>query len=429
MTNPVIDFNKYINDPGIVSLRFSTDVAYVDSNYVHGQGSGDKHSVIVLKNTKQKISIVHPLSAFIFWKWKRKEYNTQRLQAIHLCQFLNYILIEERHKFRLKSLSDLSFNHGTTFLNHLLSNKRSSHSVKNIERTLVHFYRFLAEKGCASNYNETDFEEDTLSNYPSRLYTVTPFNVRYSTSYRFSQEDKNTKAIEHTLPIRYLFPFLRTALRVAPRIALGIYMSMFGGLRAGEVSNIRIIDLTPYGDSDATGGMKVSLATHDLRNDIRDTAGTSRVKRQRKQFVFNIKGVLSILYKDHMKRYHSLSPSKNDSIYTPLFINRDGKAMTGKCIRYHFNKTKVAFIQELLSSENPDDVITALNLQSTKWSFHIGRGIFTNLTAKSAKNPYEVALARGDRSIFSALTYMADTPEMKAEVEKLLEEIFMSYSI
>ncbi|MGE7272161.1 hypothetical protein ACQKK5_11960 [Brevibacillus panacihumi] len=186
---------------------------------------------------------------------------------------------------------------------------------------------------------------------------------------------------------------------------------MFGGLRAGEVANIRVIDITPYGDSHASGGMKVSIVTQDLRKDIGDKSGTSQVKRERKQFVFNIKDVLPLLYKEHMKRYSLSDRSQKSSIYDPLFINRDGKAMTGKSIRYYSNKIKAEFIRELLASDNPDAVITALNLQSTKWSFHIGRSIFTNLTAKTAKNPYEVALAKGDLSIYSALTYMSDTPE------------------
>ncbi|EST53896.1 hypothetical protein T458_20340 [Brevibacillus panacihumi W25] len=73
---------------------FCTDVAFLQIDNIREYR---KHSVIMLKNSITNQSIIHPLTAFIFWKWKRKEYNTQRLQAIHLCQFLNYILIEKRN--------------------------------------------------------------------------------------------------------------------------------------------------------------------------------------------------------------------------------------------------------------------------------------------------------------------------------------------
>lgn len=385
-----------------------------------------KHALILLKNTSSDISIVHPLTAFIFWKWKYKSYNTQRLQATHLCQFLNYILITHQSNFKLKSLQDLKFEHATNFLNDLLKDKRTNATVKNIERTLLQFYKFLAVKKCSKQFSIDDF---TKTNNPkeNKNYTISPFKVRYSNS-SSNARYTDMKVIEHTLPIKYILPFLRTSIHTAPSIALAIYFSIFGGLRIGEVVNITLKDITPYGDIHGKGGIKISLNSRSLRSDIQDTSGTTYVKKSRLQFVYNIKNILPIIYSEHLKILKKHLNISNLPVNTPLFINRDRKAMTGKSMRYHFEKVKKNFINELGKSTNSDDIITSLNLMSTKWSFHIGRGTFTNLIAKVANNPYEIALSRGDSSIFSALTYMADSNELKYSIEKILDDMFNTES-
>lgn len=402
-------------------FRFCLGNALVKSNN-NTDSTHRKHALILLKNLSLDISIVHPLTAFIFWKWKYKSYNTQRLQATHLCKFLNYILITHQSTFKLKSLQDLKFEHATLYLNDLLKGKQTNATVRNIERTLLNFFKFLAVKKCSSQFTINDFSETNNSN-SNKNYTISPFKVRYSnnsTNARYTE----MKAIEHTLPYKYILPFIRMSIHTAPSIALAIYFSIFGGLRIGEVVNLTLKDITPYGDIHGKGGIKLSLTSRLLRPDIKDTSGTSYVKKSRLQFVYNIKNILPVLYEEHLK---FLKKSLNISelpVNTPLFINRDRNAMTGQSMRYHFNKVKKDFINELAKSNNSDDVITSLNLISTKWSFHIGRGTFTNLIAKVANNPYEIALSRGDSSIFSALTYMADSNELKQSIEKVLDDMF-----
>lgn len=218
--------------------------------------------------------------------------------------------------------------------------------------------------------------------------------------------------------------FLRTAVSISPSIAFAIYLSIFGGLRAGEIVNITMSDLTPYGDQYGKGGLLILLSTRNLRTDIKDTSGTSRVKRDRKQFVYSANGLLSILYQDHILELQNKLGRDDLELECPLFMNRDGKALSGKSLRDLFHKVKRQFLQELSSSSNPDDVITSINLQSTRWSFHIGRGTFTNLLAKVAKNPYDIALPRGDQNIRSSLTYISDHSETKKRIEELIDKIY-----
>lgn len=389
-------------------LSFTIDVAFVEYRD-KAKRIIRKHAVLMLKNNRNNKTIVHPLTAFIHWRWKYKEYNTQRLQGIHLTQFLNYVLVENRSKYKLSSLCELTAVHGTDFLNNLIIKGNSNRSVKNVERTVNYFYTFLAEKGSLNTYDVTD-------------KTIEPFNPMYSKEFAYDVKRGNA-AIEHSLPPRLIFMFLRTAISISPSIAFATYLSIFGGLRAGEVVNIIKSDVTPYGDQYGTGGLQILLGTRNLRTDIRDISGTSRVKRDRKQFVYSVNGILPTLYRNHLIELQRKLGRELD-LNSPLFINRDRKALTGKSLRDAFNKVKKKFLSDLASSQNPDDVITAINLQSTKWSFHIGRGTFTNLLAKTAKNPYDLAVARGDKSILSSLAYMSDTEEMKKKIENLIDNIY-----
>ncbi|MDQ0899883.1 site-specific integrase [Paenibacillus sp. V4I7] len=389
-------------------FSFCIDVSFVKYK-VKGIQQIRKHAVLMLKNRKNNTSIVHPLTAYIQWKWKYKEYNTQRLQGTHLAQFLNYLLIDNRKKYKLNSLSELTISYGTDFLNHLLSKGNSNKSVRNVERTLKYFYSFLIEKGNLRNSDDTNPD-------------VTTFNPMYSKEFAYNAERQKV-TIEHTLPPRLLLMFLRTAVSVSPSVAFAIYLSIFGGLRAGEIVNIKISDLTPYGDQYGKGGLMILLRTRNLRTDIKDISGTSRVKRDRRQFVYSVKDLLPTLYKNHITEIQK-KLGKDLEMDSPLFINRDGKALTGKSLRDAFKKVKKNFLFGLHSSQNPDDIITAINLQSTKWSFHIGRGTFTNLLSKKAKNPYDIALPRGDKNITSSLVYMSDTEEMKSSIEELINNLY-----
>ncbi|RUS50876.1 hypothetical protein QI30_18955, partial [Kurthia sp. 3B1D] len=68
-----------------------------------------------------------------------------------------------------------------------------------------------------------------------------------------------------------------------------------------------------------------------------------------------------------------------------------------------FEKVKDAFLESVLKSGNQQDYLL---LTSNTWSTHIGRGIFTNILLDLGLSATQVALARGDRNINSALHYV-----------------------
>ncbi|ASJ54549.1 hypothetical protein BP422_13860 [Brevibacillus formosus] len=372
-----------------------------------------KHAVIVLKNLQNQKEIIHPVTDFILSRWKGRAYNTQRTHANNVMMFLNYVLLDNRKHFKVTSLEKLELSHGSSFLNDLTRSGKSRVTVKSAERTLTEFFVFLSKKGIV-DIAPDEFKKSSMYYDARKSYTLSPFDGVILPG----RSKKSNTA--HMIPEEYILPFLELAVQVANPIALGVYMQFFGGIRVGGLVNIRRSNITTIG-AYGENGLVIKLDTQMLRQDISDTSGSSFVKKPRKQYVFPIQDWLSILYKKHLENYKPKDGSD------ALFINRDGKAMTGRTYRDYFTKLKRKFLEQLRKSSNPNDKMWALKLESMKWSTHLGRGVFTNLLSEEAANPYDIALPRGDDSLVSAMAYQGNTMRMKENLERRMDEMYKNY--
>jgi hypothetical protein len=86
-----------------------------------------------------------------------------------------------------------------------------------------------------------------------------------------------------------------------------------------------------------------------------------------------------------------------------------------------------AFLNVLKNSSEPSEKVAALKLREYKWSTHIGRGIFTNLLAEEAQNPYDIALPRGDSNLSSSMVYQGNTLRMKENLENRMNDLYKDY--
>jgi len=84
-------------------------------------------------------------------------------------------------------------------------------------------------------------------------------------------------------------------------------------------------------------------------------------------------------------------------------------------------------LKQLRNSSNPDDLVYAIKLEEYKWSTHLGRGIFTNLLAEEADNPYDIALPRGDSNLASSLVYQGNTERMRKKLEDRMQHLYKDY--
>lgn len=288
---------------------------------------------------------------------------------------------------------------------------KSRATVLSYRRTITEFYIYLSKNNLISTLSTSN---EHLIN--SQNLIVNYIKTQFENIVIPSSEKSN---IEHDIPHIYLLRFLEITFEVAHPIALGVYMQIFGGLRNGEVVNIRTPDIKligPYGQD----GLLLNVQNNMNRTDIKDGSGSSYVKKPRDQLVLGFRDWLKQLYILHYQQY-----IKNSNT-NALFINKTGMPMTGASYRYYFTKAKIAFINYLKHSQDPNDKIASIALSNTDWSTHIGRGIFTNMLAEVAKNPQDVALLRGDDNISSSLDYMSNTKRMKTNLEHYLNQLYIN---
>lgn len=184
--------------------------------------------LIAIKNTEKGTYINHHLSNFIIDKWGLKSFNTQKKHATNAVKFFNY-LINQHPVLQIKNLVNLTVAQGTMYLNWLGTTGVSQDTVKNAERTLIHFYVWGIKEAIFTKVDITEFNE-ALSRHNKASFQ-SPFQVIYP--------QKKVKEIEHVIPFEFIPVFLEIAIIHAPRIALGIYLQVFGGLFVSEVLNIK----------------------------------------------------------------------------------------------------------------------------------------------------------------------------------------------
>ncbi|MEW5552192.1 site-specific integrase [Peribacillus frigoritolerans] len=386
-------------------FKFITHPIWID--YVIGENQTvreKKHlCLIALKDIEKDTYVIHHLSNFIIGKWGYKSFNTQKKHATNTVKFLNY-LINHYPSLKIKNLTELTITHGSIYLSWLGTNKVSQDTVKDAERTLVQFYIWGINKSLLPKVSLNDFKQEQTEH--NTLYFNSPFKVVYP--------QKKIKEIEHILPFEFIPLFLEIASTHTPRITLGIYFQIFGGLRISEVVNLK---RTQVSKAIANKEIILKVENQNFRTDLKEHTS---VKKTRSQVVLDVNGWGAVLIRQHLNLYSSKTTNA-------LFLNNGDQPMSGRSYRQYFDKCKAKLISTLEESNNIDHRLVAQHLKSIKWSTHIGRGTFTNLIADEAQNPYEIAHLRGDSSLESALSYMVSTPRMHKKIENKLDAMHENY--
>ena len=225
----------FLKETKVISLnrtrgyRFVSIPIWVDmTNNRNGEIIKNQYCMIGLKCNKTELQIIHPISDFIVKHWISNKYNTQRKHCNNIIGFLNYIL-ENDSLLNIRSMQNLKLEHVTLFLNSLSQDSKARTTVNEYQRTLTRFYFWLSKKGIITDIQPEDFikVEGVNGNYYE-----SPFENVILPPYRPVQT-------EHMLPIRYIPLVLEIAMIFAKPIVLGLYMQIFGGLRVGELMNLK----------------------------------------------------------------------------------------------------------------------------------------------------------------------------------------------
>lgn len=401
----VLCINNFKNDYKYVIRSIWAQYA-ADSD---GRPIEKQYIVLKIKNIEKEYEVIHPLTEFILINWKHLSFNTMKSSAYTVVMFLNF-LIDNKQYYNLKSLGQLKLLHGSAFLNELTYKKTPKQTVKRHEKILARFFDFLYEKEII-NYEVK--KKSMMSNSKEKGIFKSPFvEVEYYQS--------NTQYSIHQLPDEYILRFLEVAYQLNSCISLGVYMQFFGGLRTGEICNLRVKDVQLLGSHGEEGFILNLTKDRHLRDDLNNTAGSDYIKSKRWQIVLGFKNWSKLFFEKHLASQLPNGVSGD----SPLFINRDGLALSGSSYYYHFRRIKEAFLKTLRESNSSKDRLNAITLEASKWSSHLGRGVFSNLLAEEADNLYDISFPRGDKSFSSVKPYLANTSRIKKKIESKLNAIY-----
>ncbi|MCE7037871.1 MULTISPECIES: hypothetical protein [Bacillus cereus group] len=360
-----------------------------------------------------------PLTNFIKSVYGRRSQSlsSQRNAASEVCKFLNFVVerIKEKDKdflsLQKQGIEGLTLLHGAKYISYqTIRSKRGEIKgsyVYRMESYLVEFYYWLKKQ----NLIEEDFElKHKLISYKgnARSVKVSPFNdLELGTLYPNRREENVDNRIVDFGKNRYnlAVKLIRIAEQIAEDIAFGVCLQLFGGLRKGEVVNLLKTSLKPQGSYGKSGLIIEIRDNRELIFPNKKSTIHEQVKNPRNQSVL-ISSLLSSLYQKHFEKLNKLEKIGLLKNNKALFIStRTGNPISGKQYYQKFNKVKNKFLEVLSKEGNTEDFEY---LFENSWSTHICRGVFTNFLLDIGMSVLEIAIARGDRSLESALSYVEE---------------------
>ncbi|MBD7913318.1 hypothetical protein [Clostridium cibarium] len=388
-------------------LKFQVKVAryFREGKY---EDSLFEKAIIVLTDSSNDKCRVHEFTEFIMKKYGKSTIKTQVDYAGKLVKFLNFVL----YKKIKKSFKFLDFDDITIFLQTIALDVNYE-TMSRYKKVIVDFYWHLANKGWLNSIFANDFviAEVDKKGVIIKQYDVPGLDIDINKN---NPKGRNTHVMDYKLQAM----FLQVVIEEVNRIAFGVALQMFGGLREGEIINLShsgIQCIGPYGRY----GMLLNLENRYLRQDLKGNQGKGYVKKQRKQQVISPYGILEDLYKSHIRKYRCNSDSG------AVFVNKNGDPMTLESYSYYFRKLKKIFLQRLKECNNPSLKIEGDVLMAARWGTHIGRGIFTNNLAEFL-TASELKIKRGDDWITSSEVYIEETKKIGKKYEENAEGAFKS---
>jgi hypothetical protein len=411
----------------------------VINNYSEGKSTEKREAIIVkYENDKRDIWFPSPLTEYVYHYHKNASINTKLKSARIVCQFINFLNNQVRLNqddcfecLKEQGIKALNYNHLAKFINYLSNNIdtiNSYETVKDKEATLLKFYNFLYQRritGEDAKINRKIVEDTNRwknSEKRGHYVFVSPFEENCFPIH-YPNKDRVQKKILKDMDDDVWNLFIEYAEKTYPNIALGIAFQCMGGLRMGEVVNLKIDSVKLFRNY-----KHIRIDIEDRQNELfRDRnidVKKSQVKHQRlNQPVFDFNGRLFELWDKHISWLNS-----NEKIINKmaLFVDSNGKAMSGDSYEKYFYRLKKDFIELLESNGN---AALAKFLSEYSWGSHIGRHIFTNYLIKTGiinnmdgKPQAEyLRILRGDRSPYSAGDYI----DNKAIIEVVINKINM----
>lgn len=386
---------------------------------------------IGIKSYNTNNIIASPLTNFIKRRYrdKGKGISSQRNCAYAVTRFLNYVYrqvtLKDEDFLHLKEegISGLNLIHSARYITSLSlrakANEISPNYVHDQMKYLVYFYYWLVEEKIIHELFELSYYTiGNRNNY--KEFPRNPFLDNELDIILVGRDERVPSLLVDFGSRRYTLveQIIKIAQIHEPDIVLGICFQFFGGLRRSEVVNLTKQSIDLKGNGADGFILKVRDNQEKLFPHIKNSSHL-QVKRPRDQALL-VNNLMLTVYEKHMQRLKMLEENGVTKNSNALFVSkRNGMPITGKQFHAKFMKVKRLLLKKV--SEN-GDVDTYTLLTDSSWSTHIGRGVFTNFLLDIGMNITQVAIARGDRSIDSVLSYVDEktaVENMKIAVEEI----------
>lgn len=360
--------------------------------------------VIQRCETNSGIITISRLTEYIETELNELSLNTQLKHAKSIVQFINFLIKKVQmgeeplyDSLREQGLYGYTHYHLSAYITYTTESTNNQYdTVKDKEKELIRFIWFLSKRKITGKEGKIE-SVVVVSNgkgnkriYGSKKGTRVWLNPlddksKYKTKYPKNDGSKkaNHKEVLKDLEDDMWEQLLEYAETHHPKIALGVALQMMGGLRKGEVVNVRKDDVEVMRDR---GILKITV-----RDNGEELFGERGIKLQKSQvkpsrvtiaIVENFNGRLMEIYDDHLERLAVLSKKSKRNVKTKaLFLNSDGEAMSGNSYENEFSALKSEFI-ELVGGKSES---IKQKLENHRWGSHIGRHVFTNYLIRSGR--------------------------------------------
>lgn len=396
-----------------IDYKFITIPVFHESKVIgKEEPDRDQLCLIAMKYILRDRIVIHQFSEFIL-QLKGKEFNTMKARADTVVRFLNFVLKKKKEHvegYTISSFAELNKLHATDYLNSMVTKGCSPRYRNSEENNLTKFYEFLAKKEVLNSIRTDEFTKSEIKVKGGGTKQVLE---AFFTEAKRSKRKKSAKKL-HYIEDEYIPLLLYLAEVHVPHIALAVYFAIFGGLRVSEVCSCFQPGISPRGPF-GSRGMNVTVITRNRRK--KPSRNAPFVKVDRVQSIKPYSDWLPRLYRQHIDKY---LPTDGSPL---LFSNKSGGDLSPAMLEYYFNKLKEKFLSCLESSKDVNDRVYATTLRSIDWSFHIGRGMFSNIMAE-IKSEAELMIERGDHHPDSVRPYKHNTKQANRKTCKHLDHMY-----
>lgn len=337
----------------------------------------------------------------------------------YICRALNYLIFSKYNYYKVDKVSQISNKMIFEFFDHYRKTRMvngrfpGQQSIDKCVNAVTSFFCNVAlEIGSMSAINTDDLVTEVWSKRNNKSQKV---YQNYIPRYQKKSLEKTTDPLLRDIPINAIPMLINEANIHDPEIAFPIVAQSTTGVRPGEVVNFRRED-SPLGPGIKFEyvGSRVNRIEIDLRYEYllrSDGKQTGKIKKERMVIVYP--PFMNLFLSAYKKHLYLCEGKKYEAEFGPMFINKNGKAMSYKTYQERFQSLVNNHLRpRLLKSEDPLLQIFGQRLLTKNLSPHALRHYFSVMLALNNEDISQIMFFRGDKSPESALRYFENKGEL-----------------